>query len=401
MYLPKRYRAQREESRKVPLGKVCTVVGGGTPRRNNPAYFGGNIPWATPSDVTALDGLLIERTKENLTDIGLRESSARLVPAGTVLMTSRATIGYTAIATVPMATNQGFANLTCSEAVEPEYLAFWLRYRKDELIQLAAGTTFKEIPKSTLKKILIPLPPLHEQRRIAGILNRASHIERLRARATDRLQQFIPALFLKMFGDPVENYMRWEILPLQEVVREIRNGSTAAQNLDGKGYKVTRIETIKDGYIDSNRVRYVELSDAELIKWKLEENDILFSHINSVDHIGKSAIYTGTPEILIHGMNLLKIRINETIFDPLYFSHFLKSNSTRSLLRSRSKRAINQASINQRELGALPVPIPPLEQQRCFAAIVARVQRAIDNTGTAAKTAAALSASLVDRLIDP
>ena len=120
---------------RVPIGEVCTVVGGGTPRRGNPDYFGGSIPWATPTDVTALDTLFIQQTTETITEVGLRESSARLVPAGSVLMTSRATIGHTAIASVPMATNQGFANLICTSRIQPEYLAFWLRYRRDALIQ--------------------------------------------------------------------------------------------------------------------------------------------------------------------------------------------------------------------------------------------------------------------------
>ena len=195
----------------VPLAEICTIVGGGTPRRGNTAYFDGSIPWATPTDVTALDSLYIERTKEAITEIGLDESSARLVPAGTVLMTSRATIGHTAIAAQPMATNQGFANLICGERVLPEYVAYWLRGQRERLIQLAGGTTFREISKSTLKKIHIPLPPLDEQRRIVGILNRAAKIERLRARAQERLREFVPALFVEMFGDPATNPKGWPV----------------------------------------------------------------------------------------------------------------------------------------------------------------------------------------------
>ncbi len=154
------------------LGEVCAVVGGGTPRRKNAAYFGGPIPWATPTDVTGLGGLPIESTRETLTETGLHESSARLVPAGTILLTSRATIGYTAIAAVPMATNQGFANLTCQQRLIPEYLACWLRLRRDWLVQLAGYTIFRELPKSTLRKIAIPLPPLARQHRFAGIVRR-------------------------------------------------------------------------------------------------------------------------------------------------------------------------------------------------------------------------------------
>lgn len=155
---------------RVPLGEVSDIVGGGTPRRSNPAYFGGLIPWARPTDVTALAGMCIEMTEERITEIGLRESGARMVPAGTVLLTSRATIGHTAIAATPMATNQGFANLMCGQRLLPEYLAYWLRLRRDHLIHLAGGSTFKEISKSTLKKVEIPIPPLDLQRRYARLV---------------------------------------------------------------------------------------------------------------------------------------------------------------------------------------------------------------------------------------
>ena len=186
----------------LPLGEVCTIVGGGTPRRSNAAYFGGSIPWATPTDVTALEGPFIEQTRETITEAGLRESSARLVPPGTVLMTSRATIGYTAVAAVPMATNQGFANLLCGDQLRPEYVALWLRGQRGRLIQLAGGTTFKELPKSTLKKVRIPLPPLDEQERIVSILNRAAKIEALRRRGAERLREFVPALFVHQHRPP-------------------------------------------------------------------------------------------------------------------------------------------------------------------------------------------------------
>ena len=156
------------------LGEVCDIVGGGTPRRNNQAYFGGPIPWATPTDVTALSDIFIEKTAETITEKGLQESSARLVPAGTVLLTSRATIGFTAIAVREMTTNQGFANLIYGNRLAPEYLAIWLRLQRDQLIHLAGGSTFKEIPKSTLKKLEIPIPPIDTQRRFASLAVRTN-----------------------------------------------------------------------------------------------------------------------------------------------------------------------------------------------------------------------------------
>ncbi len=103
----------------------------------------------------------------------MRESSARLLPTRTVLLTSPATIGFTAIAATPMTANQGFANLICGERPMPEYLALWLRLRRDYLIQLAGGATFKEISKSTLKKVEIPVPPPERQREFATLVSRA------------------------------------------------------------------------------------------------------------------------------------------------------------------------------------------------------------------------------------
>ena len=183
------------------LGEACTIVGGGTPRRSNKTYFGGAIPWATPTDVTALDGLSISGTSETITESGLRHSSARLVPAGTVLLTSRATIGFTAIAAGEMATNQGFANLTCGNHLLPEYLAVWLRLRRDQLMHLASGSTFKEISKSTLKKMEVPLPPLARQKRFAELIGAALSIKD-KASACSKLAATLTAsLMSRLMGD--------------------------------------------------------------------------------------------------------------------------------------------------------------------------------------------------------
>jgi len=109
--------------RTARLEEVAQILGGGTPARSEESYFGGGIAWATPTDVTALDQLYITETKETVTDAGLRNSSTKLMPAGAVLLTSRATIGFTAVSKVPICTNQGFINFICGPDIVPEYLA--------------------------------------------------------------------------------------------------------------------------------------------------------------------------------------------------------------------------------------------------------------------------------------
>ena len=190
------------------IDDVCTVIGGGTPRRSNEAYFGGPIPWATPTDATALTDLFIARTKESITETGLRESSARLLPAGAVLLTSRATIGYTAIAARPMATNQGFANLICGDRLTPEYVACWLRARRDLLQRMAGGTTFKEISKSTLKGIEIPLPPLTLQRTYARILEMLRGISAGATAASENASLLTDSLMDRLLASPTAQRKR-------------------------------------------------------------------------------------------------------------------------------------------------------------------------------------------------
>ena len=155
----------------VRLGEVTEIIKGGTPSRSVERYFQGDIAWAIPSDITALDSALyIHDTASHISEEGLSKSAAKLLPSGTVLLTSRATIGETAISTIPMATNQGFSNFICHDEILNVYLAYYLRHIKTKLNILARGSTFKEVTKGTLLNVEIPLPPLPEQRAIAHVL---------------------------------------------------------------------------------------------------------------------------------------------------------------------------------------------------------------------------------------
>ena len=153
------------------LRYVSAIFKGGTPKRNVDRYFQGDLPWARPVDITALQGALyIHDTEIHISEEALSNSAARRLPPGTVLLTSRATIGETAIITVPMATNQGFANFVCNEQLFNIYLAYYLRAIKDLLISLGSGSTYLEVTKGTLLGVRIPLPPLSEQKQIVRFL---------------------------------------------------------------------------------------------------------------------------------------------------------------------------------------------------------------------------------------
>ena len=153
------------------LIEVGDLIGGGTPSSTNKKYWDGDILWAIPTDITRTPSNFITDTEKKITAIGLNKSSATLLPPGSILITSRATIGECAINTRPMATNQGFQNLICNKNNHNLFWLYALRYHKKQMLRLAHGTTFLEIGKSTMQKIMMPCPPLDEQQKIASILS--------------------------------------------------------------------------------------------------------------------------------------------------------------------------------------------------------------------------------------
>lgn len=155
----------------APLSEYATVIGGGTPKTEEATFWDGDIPWATPTEITRVDGGRLDATDRSITTAGLKACSAKLLPRGTLLMTSRATIGATAIAQVPMATNQGFQNLVPKDNCDVEFLQVQIQSAKGRLTRLAQGSTFLEISPSTVKKVEFHWPLLEEQRRIAALLN--------------------------------------------------------------------------------------------------------------------------------------------------------------------------------------------------------------------------------------
>jgi restriction endonuclease S subunit len=151
---------------------IVRVESGGTPSTTIDEYWDGDIPWLTPKEITGLaQGLFVSHTERFITSQGLRQSAAKLFPAGTVMLSKRAPVGSVAINAVPMATNQGFLNFRCGELLRPVFLAFWFRANKLYLDKIANGSTYPELYLSDLFEIEISIPPLDVQDRIIEVLS--------------------------------------------------------------------------------------------------------------------------------------------------------------------------------------------------------------------------------------
>ena len=177
----------------VELEKVAEIKSGGTPSTNRSEFWNGHILWCTPTDITSLSGIYLSDTNRKITEMGLNNSAAELLPIGSVLMTSRATIGECAIAKRPMTTNQGFKNFICNRTVNNEFLYYLLSSQKDKFIELCNGSTFLEISTTQVRKFKITIPKsTTEQTSIAQLLsNMDAEIEALgcRLKKTQALKQ--------------------------------------------------------------------------------------------------------------------------------------------------------------------------------------------------------------------
>ena len=260
-----------------------------------------------------------------------------------------------------------FHVLRAHDDILPMYLYHFVKretFRRLAKQQMTGAVGQQRVPKQFLENVSISLPPLKEQQRIVELLDRAENIKRLRQHTIQTAQRIAPALFYEMFGNPVKNEKGWEITTLGDAVELIRNGTTAEQNDDGIGISVSRIETISNGEIDFNRVRYVDEIDET--KWLLKHGDILFSHINSIPHIGKTALYKEVMPPLIHGMNLLLLRPKQSVVFAEFLFNFIRLPSIQQHFRARANKAVNQASINQTEVKKTIVLLPPMSNQKKF-----------------------------------
>ena len=185
----------------VAIGEISEVIGGGTPSSKVDEYWGGSIPWLTPKDLSGYDFRRVKSGKRNITDSGLANSSARLLPKNTVLVTSRAPIGYVALADNQIATNQGFKSLILNDGYDPDFFYYLIKHNVPTLEAASSGTTFKEISGKAFKQIKFNVPPLPEQKAIAHILGSLDDKIELNRRMNETLAAMAQALFKSWFVD--------------------------------------------------------------------------------------------------------------------------------------------------------------------------------------------------------
>jgi type I restriction enzyme S subunit len=352
----------------VELERAAEIRGGATPSRDRLGYWSGDIPWVTPTDLPELGSGIAEvaATANRITAEGLDACSASLLPAGTVLFSSRATIGKVAIAAVPLATNQGFANLIPRPGVDSRYLAWCLLFNAERISRLAGSTTFKEVAKGVLKHFRIPLPAISEQRRIVEILDQADRLRRLRVEADAKADRILIALFIKMFGDPAMNPMGWPVEPLDRLVRI--GGSLVNPN-EEEYFELPHIggENIEKDTGRLLNLRSVRESQLRSAKFLFSDRHVLYCKIRP--YLNKVAFprQNGLCSADIYPVLPVDGRIG-----PWYLLALLRSDGFVQYARGQSDR-LRMPKLNRQQLGGFPVPVPPKDRVAAFELAAAQI----------------------------
>ena len=208
--------------------EVANVFGGGTPSTKDEANFNGEIPWITPKDLSGYPFRYISRGERNISKKGLNCSNAKLLPVGTVLLTTRAPVGYVAIAANPVTTNQGFHSLVPHNGYSSEFIYYLLKANAEYLKSNASGTTFGELSGSTLKRLKFVFPSIPEQRAIADVLGSLDDKIELNRRMNATLESMAKAVFKAWFVEN-EEAKGWKVGSILEFAELLSGGTPSTQ----------------------------------------------------------------------------------------------------------------------------------------------------------------------------
>ncbi len=241
------------------LGEVAEIVGGGTPKTKESEYWNGEIAWLTPRDLSNFNGRYISKGERNISKLGLAKSSAKILPKGVVLLSSRAPVGYLAIAKNEVSTNQGFRNLISNSETNNLFLFYLLKNNVEYLKSQSTGTTFGELAGSTLKSLSFYFPPLTEQKAIASVLSSLDDKIDLLHRQNKTLEAMAETLFRQWFVEKAKE--DWEDGSLLEVIQLVGGGTPKTSIVE---YWDGDIPWLAGGDITSNHKSFVKYAEKNI-----------------------------------------------------------------------------------------------------------------------------------------
>lgn len=276
------------------LDKLGEIVGGATPSTKCEDYYGGSIPWITPKDLSSFKGRYITSGERNITEKGLASCSAQMMPKDAVLFTSRAPIGYVAIASQSVCTNQGFKSIVVNDKADPLFVYYLLKYNKDAIEAMGSGTTFKEVSGKTMRAVKVRIPlDVSYQKRIAAVLDSLDTKIENSERINDNLEQQAQSYFQELFVDNADP--EWAIGTISDLGTVV--GGSTPSKAKPEYYTESGIAWITPKDLSINKSKFVSHGENDITELGLKnssaaimpEGTVLFSSRAPIGYIAIAA----------------------------------------------------------------------------------------------------------------
>ena len=380
------------------MDEIFELQMGKTPSRGKQEYWvSKGHKWISIADLSKC-GKYISETKEYLSDEAVNESGISLIPANTVLLSFKLSIGKVAITAEPMYSNEAIMSFRDRQVVEllPEYI-YYMFLGKDWDSGTNKAVMGKTLNKATLSAIRIKVHDISKQREIVRVLSKVDELIVARQQQLAKLDELVKARFVEIFGDPMINSMHWPIYELSEYIQFLTSGSHGwAKYFTDEGEYFITIKNVKNCKITLDDVQHIAPPDnAEAKRIKVQAGDLL---ISITADLGRTGVVT--QEIAEHGayinQHLTCIRLNQSVVLPLYVAYYMESDAGKKQFQLKNQTGV-KAGLNFNSINTLKVMVPPLEKQRSFVSFVEQVEKTKSSIQKNLKKIEILKKALVQR----
>ena len=383
------------------ISDIGTVVGGATPSTKKTEYYeGGNIAWITPKDLATFSGRYIQRGERNITEIGLKSCSTQLLPQNTILFSSRAPIGYAAIAANEVCTNQGFKSVIPNEDTDPLFLFYLLKYNKDRIEGMGSGTTFKEVSGNTMKNIVVNVPADKEiQTKIASLLGAIDDKIEENERINNNLLEQLNQLFIE-FSTRCE----WNYLSIGEIAEKVAMGpfgsNIKVSTFVESGVPIISGNHLRGYFLEEPSYNYITEAHADKLKNSIVyPKDIVFTHAGN---IGQAAMIPDGCEYPYYVLSQRQfyLRCNTMMVAPEYVLLFFHSKQGQhELLSYANQTGVPSIAQPASNLKKICLPIPPISEQKKWLLVVEPIIAMYQNNYQETKRLSILRDTLLPKLM--
>ena len=354
-----------EEWKEYRYTDIATLIGGGTPKTSNPSYWGGNIPWLSVKDF-GNDAKYVYQTEKTITEEGLNNSSTKLLQKDDIIISARGTIGEMAMIPFPMSFNQSCFGIRGKENVDKDFLYYLTKTKINNLKSSSHGSVFDTITRATFDNIIVSLPSLPTQQKIANILSSLDDKIEVNRRINEQLEELAQALFKSWFvdfepfkdGEFVESELGmipkgWKVGSISEICNVLSGFAFKSSSFVDKGnYRLITIKGVQDGYLETNGAAYINEVPSKMPSYcSLNIGDILLSLTGNVGR----CCYVSYEDLLLN-QRVAKLYPKNSL-DVSFVYTFFRKQDTKTLLEL-MPRGTAQANLSPIETSKMKVVLP-------------------------------------------